>query len=327
MRFLRHPILACLVITLCTVLLQGTPAEAAKCLYVSSYHKGYEWSDKVEKGLRSVLEGQCELVQIDMDTKRNKSKDYIAAKALEIKDFIESWQPDVVITSDDNAAKYLVKPYFRDHEIPFVFCGVNWTVKEYEFPYRNVTGIVEVAPIEPMLEWAMEIEAGARQAFYLGANTLTERKNVERLNKAARRLGLSLEHSLVDTTGDWLAAYRAAQSYDVVILGSNAGINNWDSARVEQSVQKETRRLSVTNHGWMMPYTLLGVTKVPEEHGAWAAKAALRILDGVSPNRIPIVSNRRRDLWVNQEILAGTDMELPSRLVNNAKKVSDEDES
>jgi hypothetical protein len=146
-----------------------------KCLFVSSYHKGYSWSDGVERGLRSVLAGQCELRQFDMDTKRHKSEKEKIAAAIAAKTLVEKWKPDIVITADDNAAKYFIKPYFKDHAIPIVFAGVNWTAREYGFPYTNVTGIVEVAPIQPMLLKARDIAAGTR-AFYLGADTLTERR-------------------------------------------------------------------------------------------------------------------------------------------------------
>ena len=90
--------------------LAGMPAHAAKCLFVSSYHHGYAWSDGVERGLRSTLEGKCELRQFDMDTKRKKSDEPQKHAALEALKLIENWQPDVVITADDNAAKYLIMP-------------------------------------------------------------------------------------------------------------------------------------------------------------------------------------------------------------------------
>ncbi|MES9974447.1 MAG: hypothetical protein ABW094_09315, partial [Candidatus Thiodiazotropha sp.] len=123
-------------------------AVANKCLFISSYHTGYAWSDGVESGLRETLGGKCELKQFDMDTKRHKdevSKKEAARKAREL---IERWRPDVVITADDNAAKYVIKPFFKDHQVPFVFCGINWNVDEYGFPYSNTTGMVEVAPID-----------------------------------------------------------------------------------------------------------------------------------------------------------------------------------
>ena len=257
----------------------ATPAHAAKCLYVSSYHQGYEWSDGVERGVRTVLEGRCELRQFDMDTKRRKSDEEKRSAALEAKKIIEEWQPDVVITSDDNAAKYLIKPYFQNASVPFVFSGVNWTADEYGFPYSNVTGIVEVAPIGPMLEQARDISGGGR-ALYLGASTLTEGKNADRFLAATRELGMELDVLLASTTDEWIQGYEKGQSYDFIVLGSNSGINDWDADKVTQCLTSSSAKLTVTNHGWMMPYAMFGLTKVPEEQGEWAATTALEILGG-----------------------------------------------
>ncbi|MBL3529352.1 MAG: hypothetical protein JMN27_17120 [gamma proteobacterium endosymbiont of Lamellibrachia anaximandri] len=190
---------------------------AEKCLYISSYHKGYAWSDGVERGVRSVLEGKCEFKQFDMDTKRNKDLEYKKAKGLEAKNLIDSWQPDVVITADDNAAKFVIQAHYKDHTIPFVFCGVNWTVKEYGFPYSNVTGMVEIAPIPPLLDKVIALQESHERAIYIGANTLTETKNLARFQKATERVGIQLDSRLVNTAEEWLVAYRDAQKYDFII--------------------------------------------------------------------------------------------------------------
>jgi len=306
-------------------MLAGAPqvASAAKCLFINSYHQGYAWSDGVERGLRSVLEGRCELRQFDMDTKRNKGKAYKERIGLAAKSLIESWQPDVVITADDNAAKYVIQPYFRDAKTPFVFGGVNWTAKEYGFPCKNVTGIVEVAPIKPMLERAMRIAQGDR-LFYLGADTLTENKNLARFQRAANNLGVTLDFRLVSRVDDWLNVYSDIQnSHDVVIMGSHSGIIDWGerSGHVKAEVAKTARKLSVTNHGWMMPFTIFGMTKVPEEHGEWTAQAALAILSGTPPTEIPVVANRKWDLWINDQLLTASGVDLPRTLRRKAKSV------
>ncbi|MEN8131191.1 MAG: hypothetical protein ABFS45_13570, partial [Pseudomonadota bacterium] len=79
--------------------------------------------------------------------------------------------------------------------------------------------------------------------------------------------------------------------------------------------------LSVTNHQWMMPVTLLGFTKIPEEQGEWAGKVALSILHGKTAGEIPIVPNRKWDLWANEQLLDTADIELPRTLINKFKKV------
>jgi ABC-type uncharacterized transport system substrate-binding protein len=295
--------------------------DLPKCLYISSYHKGYAWSDGVEEGVRQVLDGKCELRQFDMDTKRNKSKAYKEAAGLRARELIERWRPDVVITSDDNAAKYLIVPYYRDADVPFVFNGVNWTVDEYGFPFSNVTGIVEVAPIKPMLQEAMKIAGGSR-GVYLGANTLTEEKNYSRIARGARRLNSELDKKLVSTFAEWKAAFELAhQQADYIVMGSNSGIAEWDDKDARGFSVEHAKVISVTNHKWMMDVTALGYTKIPQEHGQWAAEAGLAILDGTSPADIPIITNRKWDLWINQQLVDVTGESLSDRFTRKAKKL------
>ena len=294
---------------------------AKKCLYISSYHRGYAWSDGVELGLRSVLEGKCEIQQFNMDTKRNKDEEHKIKMGLEAKQLIDSWKPDVVITADDNAAKYVIQAHFRDHEIPFVFCGVNWTAAEYGFPYRNVTGMVEVAPIYPLLDKVQTLLPDAQKAIYIGAKTLTESKNLARFESALKKKKIHLDSALVSTVGEWLSAYNRAQKYDFIIIGSKSGIDNWDHERVEARLSTSSKKLSITNHGWMMPYTMLGFTKVPEEQGEWAAHAALNILDGIEISKIAIVPNRKWDIWTNMPLLRSSNTTLPEGLVMKSKQV------
>lgn len=297
-------------------------AQAARCLFVSSYHQGYAWSDGVERGLRSVLEGRCELRQFDMDTKRSKDEGRNAAD--QARAIIESWKPDVIITADDAAAKYLIVPFYRDHALPFVFSGVNWTAKEYGFPFSNVTGMVEVAPIRTMLEAAQASSGGTGTAFYLGASTLTERKNLARVEEAAAELGLVLESRLVSTASEWIEAHAQAQvTHAFLVIGSYAGIDDWEGNvdRVRAAVRQSSRRLSVTNHDWMMPFAMLGMTKIPEEQGIWSAQAALAILEGTRPSEIPIIANRQWDVWVNHELLEAAHLDLPDDLRRRAKKM------
>jgi ABC-type uncharacterized transport system substrate-binding protein len=274
---------------------------AGKCLYVSSYHRGYAWSDGVEQGLRKVLTGHCEIRQIDMDTKRNKSAEFKQSAAVAVKREIETWQPDVVIVS---------------------VSGVNWTVKEYGFPYSNVTGIIEVAPLEAMLTHAIKYSGGARKAVYLGADTLTEKKNLERVAEASKKLGIELEGILVSNASEWKTQYQEAQDADFVVMGSYSGIGDWDETELAVFAVEHARKLTVTSHEWMMPFSTVGFTKIPQEHGEWAAQSAIEILKGKSPREIPIVANRDWDLWLNAAHLESTQIKLPRKFRRKAKKIN-----
>ncbi len=297
-------------------------SDDKKCLYVSSYHKGYAWSDGLEQGLRKVLTGHCEIRQIDMDTKRNKSDEFKQSAALAVKRQIETWQPDVVVVSDDNAAKYVVKQYYRDASTPIVFSGVNWTVEEYGFPYSNVTGIIEVAPLEAMLSSAIKYSGEEKKAIYLGADTLTEKKNLDRVAGVSEKLGIELEGKLVSNADEWKAQYLAAQDADFIVMGSFSGISNWNKSELAVFAVEHARKLTVTSHDWMMPFSTIGFTKIPQEHGEWAAQTAIEILKGRSPREIPIVANRAWDLWLNTTHLESTRIKLPRKFLRKAKKVN-----
>jgi hypothetical protein len=124
-----------------------------KILYIDSYHAAYPWSAGITAGIQKIMSPRhdVELKIFRMDTKRNQSEEFKKAAALKAKALIESWQPDVVIASDDNASKYLIVPYYKDGTLPFVFCGVNWDAGVYGFPCRNVTGMVEVQLIDQII--------------------------------------------------------------------------------------------------------------------------------------------------------------------------------
>ncbi len=313
-----------LTVGLFAIVLSASTGRAdthVKCLFISSYHKGYAWSDGVERGLRRTLEPHCEFRQFDMDTKRRKSEAEKRERARAAKSLIDEWRPDIVVTADDNAAKYLIVPYFRDTGPPIVFTGVNWTAEEYGFPYSNVTGMIEVAPIGPLIMRARHIVPDAATAFYIGADTLTERKNLARFEKAARDAGLRLSSALVPDGDAWLEVYERAQSADFVILGSNAGIVDWDADRIATAVEGATQRLSVTNHGWMMRFATLGIVKVPEEQGEWAGLVAREIFAGTRPDAIPIVANRRVEVWVNEVLADNAGVSVPTDVMRKAKKV------
>jgi ABC-type uncharacterized transport system substrate-binding protein len=285
--------------------------DLPSCLFVSSYHSGYAWTDGVARGLHSVLDGKCTITRFSMDAKRNTSAAHARQAALQAKALIEKLKPDVVIAADDVAAKYLIVPYYRNAALPIVFCGVNWTVSQYGFPFSNVTGMIEVAAVEPLFQKSSSIIGKISHATYLGANTLTERKNLAHYRKVARKLHITLTSKLSSTSAEWIENYRQAQTSELIILGSNAGISDWNTTKVLTAIKPYTHALTVTNHGWMMPYAMLGMTKVPEEQGEWAGQVAIEIMKGTRPSDIPVIPNRRFDLIINKQQIAIARIKVP----------------
>ncbi len=301
-------------------LLCAAESQAASCLYVSSYHKGYEWNDGIERGIEAGLKGACELSKFYMDTNRHTDPDFARRMAEKAREIIDRTRPDVVIACDDAASMYLVKPYYKDAQLPIVFCGVNGSVDAYGYPYTNVTGMIEIAPIKPLMKEVRSLVRRLNSGVYLAADVMTQRKEFEENRQAYALGGISLAPMFVKTMAEWSAAFAAAQSADFVVLGTNAGIADWNSVSAHRAVRASTRKLIVTNYDWMAPLAVLAMTKVAEEQGEWSAHLARTILGGVGPGTLPIVVNRRWRTYVNPTLAQQAGIHLPPRLVHQALK-------
>ena len=272
-----------------------------RILYVNSYHLGYAGSDPITRGIESVLDDTAvELRIIYMNTKRNPSEQFIKNEALKIKAVIEDFEPDLVIASDDNASKYLIKPYYKDADLPFVFCGVNWDASVYGFPYTNVTGMIEVALVQEILRQLKKYSKGDRIGFIAG-DRLSERKN---LKYYVERFHIQFDKIYFAKTFDeWKQAFLNLQrEVDMIMMTSHVGISQWDDQQAMDFVYNHTKIPVGTEHEWEMPLALVGVIKDFEEMGVWSAHAALKILDGIPPNRIPITANKKGKLLFNMRI-------------------------
>jgi len=150
----------CLLLFLGLFPLSCPAADVHKIFIVHSYEAENVCGRPQDCG---ILEGLAEqgftvggnlLVQrFYMDTKRvYTTPDQIAARGRAALAAIKEWQPDVVVTLDDNAARMVMLPLV-DGDIPVVFSGINntpeWYNRRKQFmssrkrPGHNVTGVYE----------------------------------------------------------------------------------------------------------------------------------------------------------------------------------------
>lgn len=288
-----------------------------KVLFVNSYHPEYEWSAAIEAGAKGVLAGSGAKLQFhEMDTKRHGDEEFKKKAGLEAKRLIETMKPDVVIVADDNAVAYVYAKYFKDSAIPFVFCGVNWDSSKYG-PFKNATGMEEVALTKELVENLRAYAKGTRIG-YLSADNETERIDLPFLKKQAGS-AFAVE-KYVKTLGAWNEAYAKMQrEVDLVIIGNNAGIMDWNQDQAVAFAVANTRIPTGSVYDWMMPYVMLGIVKVAEEQGIWAAKSALEILKGKKPTDIPIAQNKQGRTMLNVKLATAAGVVFKPALLKNAQ--------
>lgn len=289
-----------------------------KILWVDSYHAGYEWSDGLEAGLRSALEGSgVQLEVFRMDTKRYPERCEEAGK--QAWQLIQRLQPDVVIATDDNAQRCLVVPYLKGTNLPVVFAGVNWSAKEYGYPAPNVTGMIEVELANRLVEMVAPFAKGNRIG-YVSIETETEQKIAEAYQDHFFSGAMKLYWS--KTQAEFQEAFLQAQEdVDILFVSNNAGAPDWDKQVMRKFMQENTRIPTISVNPWMAPYVLATLAKVPEEQGEWAGQTALAILKGTPVREIPLAENKKGRLILNLTIAEKLKIVLPPSLLKVAEVI------
>jgi ABC-type uncharacterized transport system substrate-binding protein len=307
------------------VVAAAAPAHAQgvagkKVLFVTSYHQGYPWSDGEEKGASTALQGSGVQVKFfRMDTKRHQDEGFRKKAGELARAEIESFRPDVVIVADDPAVQYVLQAHYRGAKLPFVFCGVNWDAAKYGLPYANATGMVEVAPVKELVA-NLRAHAKGPRLGYLTVDSETERIEGPMY---AKTLGAPFTSEVyAKTFAEWKAAFHRMQGeVDMILLGNTAGINDWNEAEAKTLVLAGSKVPSGAAYDFMMPYAMLGLTKIEEEQGAWAGTTALRILKGTAPSAIPIASNKQSKIFMNVKLAAAAGVVMKPEIVRSAQVV------
>ena len=308
----------------CLGALVSAPAHAQslagkRVLFVNSYHQGYPWSDGEEAGAAQALAGSG--VKLDfyrMDTKRHDGEKFFKDESQKVKALVESSKPDVVVVADDNATKVMVQ-YFKNTAQPWVFCGVNWDASVYGLPYKNATGVNEVALTVQLLDTLKGYAKGGRIGF-LTVDSETERTE-GRYYKKQLKIQFAQE-KYVKTLADWKDTFKRMQGeVDLLLLGNFAGINDWNEADAAAWALEYGRIPSGGMYDFMMPYTMIGMTKIAEEQGILSGKMVLAILKGASPASIPVAENKQAKLFVNVKLASKAGIVFKPELVRNAEVI------
>lgn len=155
----------------------GAPRQV---LILNSYHKGYKWTDDINKGIESVLTSQGNPISIRveyMDTKRISDDTYYGLLKEIYRYKFKRIRFEVILCSDDNAFNFLRQ--FGDElfpGIPKVFCGVNY-FKPFDLAgYPWFTGVNEEVDIRAAIDVILRLHPDTRQIVVVNDTTTTGQK-------------------------------------------------------------------------------------------------------------------------------------------------------
>lgn len=297
-------------------------SQKHKIMYVNSYHQEFPPSAEITAGVHETLSGgPYEVSTYFMDTKRNPDVDFIEKRASELLDKIQEEEPDLLIVSDDNAVKFLVEPN-PQIKIPIVFCGVNWSAEQYDLSQHNITGILEILPVQESLETMKAYYPSIQNLLVLNENTTTSRKTKPLLDAICDRVGISVDQELVDDFESWKAIFKKAnETHDLIYLQTRGAIKGWDHEEAVRFIDQHIRVPLITCESFMMPYAVIGLTQVSKEQGLLAARAAMKILEGAGPADIPVSRNQQSKVWINRRLAEKIEFTATEEMLGNATVV------
>ncbi len=288
--------------------------------YLNSYHIGYPSSDAIEKAIRlELIDKRVHLETFYLDSKIRKGV-LLRERVTKALEAIQKTNPDVIIVSDDNAVEKVVVPHLKGGDTPVVFCGVNWTAEPYGLPDTNITGMLEVLPIMPVIDTMLRYFPYARRVAILNESSVSANKDEARLVNFFRKANLKTRSYQAKDFEEWKMQYAAAKQWaDLIYFPTNGAIAGWDEAEALQYIEQVGYKPIFTCDDFMMPFAVIGITKVAAEQGEWAAQQALKILRKEVLDPAGLQSNRRWEYWYNPRWSDSLKVTLSDSLIAKAK--------
>ena len=138
-----------------------------KVLILHSYHFGFDWTERIAAGIRSVFQENAVTADLHvefMDARRHGTPSDLERLHYYYKHKFQGLEFDVIIASDNPALEFVL----QNHQglfpqTPVVFCGVSM-IERYDFSKQPLfTGIAEVTDSQDTVAFALKLHPEARR--------------------------------------------------------------------------------------------------------------------------------------------------------------------
>lgn len=310
-----------------------TEDRPIKIFWLNSYHEDFFWSEEQINGFRDSFDKagvDYEIKEFDLNTILNKNEEDWIENAKKAKELIDSWKPDLIYASDDNAQKYVSEDYLNT-DLPWVFSGVNVEEKDYDFNNaKNVVGLLERKPILQIFELLREIDPSFKKITIIGDPSLT-----------TKQINLEIDLALEESSGVELVEWYkdvvffsdlkekfnyANENSDFVLFLSPERIKYDNSSIVPSSeiVKWRVDNKHIPEVSLWKSFTgaggFLSVEASAYEHGSEAGELAKQILiEGKEPRSIGSYIPEKGARSINLARAEMLDLHIPSIILINSE--------
>jgi PAS domain S-box-containing protein len=278
---------------------QNESTQKIKLIFLNSYENGYQWSDTILEGIKSVTR-QSEL-NIDlhieyMDTKiRYDQKVKMHLFAIYAHKY-RNTAFDIIIVSDNNGFDF----YRQFHSdlfpgVPTIFCGVNNFSSQTIAGMSNVTGVVETFDIKENLELAQKYHPERKRFVVIEDNSTTAKAIKSTILKAFKKMAVTPKYEFLKANSlDQLKRDAKFMADDTVFYAIPFYMHDqkgrYTANEVVNAVWLSTGAPIYSNWKFMVGSGVVGGKMIDGfEHGVAAANMAIRVLEGEKPTNIPII--------------------------------------
>lgn len=302
-----------------------------KVLVVMSYDDQLEWQKEIQRGVESVLSKSCDLRFFNLNSRYDFEN--AKSKAQEAFQLYQEFQPDGVIASDDNAQTLFVIPYLRNKtDKPVVFCGVNADPAAYEYPAKNVTGILERVHFKESIALLQLIDPSVKKiTFVMGDNNTATAFMDQAKTEQKEYTAEILDIKKIKTLEEGLEyIQRVSPQTDAFFIENINGVKTAagetpkEKDMVQQLVAQCRKPTFAPNEYTIKNGVLCGVTKTGIEQGGTAGEMLLRAMKGAPISEIPIIQNHDGQAIINVTTLKDLGLKPPSSVLRMSKLVRTE---
>ncbi len=301
--------------------------EPLHIVWVNSYRADDPWSLQIQSGVLemlarsgySIAEDTLVWDALHMGVAQHISEREIEPIAEDMVAKIEELQPDLVMVSDDEAARAVI-PRYPHTDMPFVFCGLNGDLVAHDLVRPNVTGVLEtLRPVETVK---------IARAFV--GNT----GNYMLLSDASPANKDSAVHAFQELVADdpaaprpefwmtarwqmWQELVLGAEDLDFIVLVSSNFV--WDNVGryVEQEelmawmVENSPVPVFALSNQAVFQGAVAGLVPYGYDQGVAAAEIAVQIVQGSPPASIDVTPAQRNLLVMNLAAAYNWNLPIP----------------
>jgi two-component system cell cycle sensor histidine kinase/response regulator CckA len=279
--------------------------DVRNVLFLNSYHSGYTWSDTIMDGARdTILQHRKDIyIQIEfMDTKRFTEKRYFESIYDHYKRKFSGISFDIILASDNAAYEFMIQ-YGNElfPGVPIVFCGVN-DVSPQDVPYRDrITGVLEEFDVVANLQIIRDFFPQRKRLVVIGDRSITGIAIANQVRDGLKRQHIDMEVEFWDEYSleellTKVRLYAADSVFFFIPFYKVIGDSVYSAQDLLRIVWQQTRAPIFSAWNFLLGYGIVGGKLLDGyAHGAQAATMMLRILNGESPARIPVVTSLGTD--------------------------------